>query len=286
MHEIRWEERLYFGVITLAALFVSWLGFFQPARMDESFTWASLPPLHARFVGALYLFGGVYLLGCTVARYLAQVRPAPVAVVLFTSLLLLVTVLNPDAFDYDLGPVQVWTASYVVYPLLGLVVIARMRGRRGSVPGGPAMPAWGRTLLLAQAAVFGVVGALLLVARETMVDVWPWPIDVGLAQFYGGPFLAYAFVSWSYGRSRTLVEAAPALAGMLAFTAATVVASVVHDELFSAGEPEDWVWFGVFGGLSLALLVLVVRPLAAARGARSSRSARPVGARAGGTASS
>ena len=67
MHELRWWERLYFGVITVAALFVTWLGFSAPARMDESFTWALLPPLHAGFVGALYLFGGVYLLLCATA---------------------------------------------------------------------------------------------------------------------------------------------------------------------------------------------------------------------------
>ena len=140
MSELTWWERLYFAVITLAALFVAWLGFFKPARMDESFTWVQLPPLHARFVGALYLFGGVYLLACTVARYLAQVRPAPPAIVLFTALLLLVTLMNPEAFDYDLGPVQVWTGSYVVYPLLGLVVLALMRRRPGAVPPEPRIP--------------------------------------------------------------------------------------------------------------------------------------------------
>jgi hypothetical protein len=255
--EIRWWERAYFGVITVAALFVTWLGFFNPARMDESFTWAVLPPLHARFVGALYLFGGVYLLGCTVARYLAQVRPAPFAVVLFTSLLLLVTLLNPDAFDYNLGPVKVWTGSYVVYPLLGLVVIALMWRRPGVDPPGPSLPAWGRWALLAQAAAFGVTGLLLLVARDTMVDVWPWPIDVGLAQFYGGPFIALAWCALAYARERTLLAVLPIVAGTLAFSVATLVVSLVHVELFSAGDLASWVWFGGFGALTVALAALL-----------------------------
>jgi hypothetical protein len=262
--EIRWWERAYFGVITVAALFVSWLGFFKPARMDESFTWAVLPPLHARFVAALYLFGGVYLLGCTVARYLAQVRPAPLAVVLFTSLLLLITLLNPDAFDYDLGPVKVWTGSYVVYPLLGLVVIALMGGRPGVEPPGRVLPAWGRWVLLAQAAAFGVSGLLLLVARDTMVDAWPWPIDVGLAQFYGGPFVALAWCAVAYSRQRSLSAVLPIVAGTLAFTVATLVVSLVHLELFSGDDLSAWVWFGGFGALTVALaaMVLGARPQA------------------------
>ena len=263
MREVTWWERLYFAVITVAALFVSWLGFFAPGRMDESFTWASLPPLHARFVGSLYLFGGVYLLACTVARYLAQVRPAPVAVVLFTSLLLLITLLNPDAFDYDLGPVQIWTGSYLVYPLLGLLVLAGMHGRRGAKPSGPPLPAWAGRVLLLQAVVFGVAGLALLVARDTMVELWPWPITPGLAQFYGGPFIAYAWCSWAYSRSATWTEAGTVVPGMLAFTAATLVSSLIHDELFSAGDVEDWAWFGTFGLLTVVLAAMTVRALPA-----------------------
>ncbi len=61
---IRGFERAYLGTITVAALFVAYLGFVAPKRMDKSFTWAALPPLHARFVASLYLFGTVYLGAC------------------------------------------------------------------------------------------------------------------------------------------------------------------------------------------------------------------------------
>ncbi|MDQ1520489.1 MAG: hypothetical protein QOI55_1562, partial [Actinomycetota bacterium] len=164
--EIALRERVYFAVIAAAALFVTWLGFFKPAQMDESFTWAVLPPLHAGFVGALYLFGGVYMLGCLRARFLAQVRPAVPAVVLFTGLLLLVTLLNPDAFDYGLTPPKVWTLSYIVYPLLGIGLFLNLRRRPAATPPGPPFPRWARDALVAQAVLFGVAGILLLVARD------------------------------------------------------------------------------------------------------------------------
>ncbi len=43
-------------MICAAALFVAYLGIFVPERLDRSFTWAVLPPLHARFVGVLFSF--------------------------------------------------------------------------------------------------------------------------------------------------------------------------------------------------------------------------------------
>jgi hypothetical protein len=80
MREIPVAMRVFFVVICAAALFVSYLGFFQPERMDRSFTWVVLPPLHARFVGVAYLFGGVFMIGCLLARYRSQVWPALPAV--------------------------------------------------------------------------------------------------------------------------------------------------------------------------------------------------------------
>ncbi|MGZ8763419.1 MAG: hypothetical protein ACXW2Y_08860 [Acidimicrobiia bacterium] len=247
-------ERIYFGVIALAALFVAYLGFFEPAEMDADFTWAFLPPLHARFVASLYLFGGVYMAGCLFARYRAQVQPGPIAVVIFTSLLLLITLLNPKAFDYDLAPPWVWTMSYVIYPILGIILAWFTRGP-ASTPG-VALPRWAQTFLVVQAVVFAIAGVALLTAPGMMVDLWPWPITKGLAQFYGGPFVAYAYCSWAYSRRETWTEVKTIVPAMFAFTFATVVVSLVHRELFSASDLSTWVWFAVFGGATVVLMAM------------------------------
>jgi hypothetical protein len=96
--------------------------------MDRSFTWALLPPLHARFVGASYLFGRIFAIGCLLARYRSQVSPALPAIGIVTSLLLLVTPLNLEAFDFDLGPVWVWTVSSIVYPVAAFALAWHYRG--------------------------------------------------------------------------------------------------------------------------------------------------------------
>ena len=258
MREITWPERALFAVICVAALFVAYLGLFRPERMDESFTWALLPPLHARFVGVAYLFGGVFMIGCLLARCRSAVAPALPAIGIFTSLLLLVTLLNLEAFDYDLGPPWVWTVSYVVYPVLAFALAWLCRDTGPPVPG-TGLDGWARTFLLVQAGVFGVLGLGLLVAREVLVDLWPWPISNGVAQFYGGPFLAYAYCSWAYARKQTWTEVAPVVPAMLVFTAGTFVVSLIHDELFSAGDVADWVWFAGFAAAAAVLAAMTVR---------------------------
>ena len=112
---------------------------------------------------------------------------------------------------------------------------------------------------MVQAGVFALLGVLLLVARDAMVDVWPWPITAGLAQFYGGPFLAYAFCSWRYSRRRTWAELAAIVPAMFVFTAGTVVVSLVHGELFSTSDLATWVWFMGFGVAAMASLVMSAR---------------------------
>lgn len=198
-----------------------------------------------------------------VARFRSQITPGPPAVLIFTTLLLIVTLLNLEAFDFDLVPVWVWTGSYVVYPLLGVALILWTRGRTGPPSPGPSLTIAARRVLQVQAGFYGVIGVLLLVAREVMVDAWPWPISNGLAQFYSGPFLAIAWCCWRYSARATLVDAMPITIAMLTFTVATVAVSVRHHSLFSASEVATWVWFAWFGAGAVAAAWLLALLLTA-----------------------
>ena len=213
------------------------------------------------------------MVGCVLARRWAQVSPALPAIGIFTSLLLLVTLLNPDAFDFGLTPVWIWTLSYIVYPAIAFALAWTARGREPSAVSGPRLPSWAAGFLRVQAAVFAFLGLVLLFARDAMVDVWPWNISPGLAQFYGGPFLAYAFCSWQYSRRRAWAELAAIVPAMLAFTAGTIIVSLIHRALFSASDGATWLWFGSFGVCAAVLLVMTARALPAALADR--RVARP-----------
>ena len=261
--EVPAGQRAFFVLIAVAALFVAYLGLVTPAKMDRSFTWAVLPPLHAGFVGMLYLFGGVFMVGCALARRRSQVSGALLAIALFTSLLLLATALNSEAFDFDLSPVWVWTLSYTVYPAIALALLVRSRGTAAPAAAAPTLPSWARTFLRAQAGAFALVGVALLIVPATVVDAWPWPISAGLAQFYGGPFLAYAACSWHYAGKAAWADLAAIVPAMLVFCAGTIVVSLLHRDLFSGADVAAWVWFGGFGAAAVVLLVMSARSLAA-----------------------
>ncbi len=262
-------HRFFAGVIAVAAAFVTWLGFFSPETLDEKFTWAVLPPLHARFVGALYLFGAVYVLGAAVSRHRARWWPAMTGIAIFTGSMIVLTAFNRDAFDMDLGGVRAWVASYVVYPPVAAAIAVWIGWRRSGPPSGPTPVApWMRTSLTTLAVVFGAVGVALLVARDAMADVWPWPVTIGVAQFYGGPFITLAWICGAHGRSAHAAEDLTYVnAGLLSFATSTLVFSVHHRALFDGGDPVSWLWFAwlvaiaVTAGAHLMATVLARRPV-------------------------
>jgi hypothetical protein len=246
-------ERLFYGVICLAAIFVALLGYLAPARMDAAFTWAELPPLHARFVATLYLFGAVFLFTALLARRARSVRPVMGGIAIFTGVLFLVTVRNLEAFDFSLVPVWVWTVSYVVYPLIALAFLWARRGRREPEHIEVTTTAWVRVVLLAHALVFGVLGVLMFVVPDVMVDAWPWPVTSGVVQAYSSPFLTVAFCAGAYADRRVWPDVAVLLPALFVLETGTLAVSFAYTELFPSDAIATWVWFGGFllGALSV-----------------------------------
>jgi hypothetical protein len=251
-------HRLFSGVIALAAAFIAWMGLGYPRQIDERFTWANLPPLHARFVGTLYLFGAVYTLGGALSRHRRTVAPTMLGIALFTGAMGALTALNAEAFDWSLFPVRVWVVSYVAYPIISALIFLRYVRRDGAVVPGPAMPGWARRGLGAQAAAFVAVGVIGLVTRGALVSMWPWKVDRPLAQMYGGVFLALGVVTALHARGRALREAVWLGAASVALAVAALWASWRHRALFGAGDLRTWVWCAALtavGALGAAVCV-------------------------------
>ena len=278
MQPIPRHQRIFYGVILVAAAVVAVGGLLAPGVLADVFSWFVLPPLHARFLGAIYLFGAVFMLCCILARTQAEVRSALPLVAIFTGTLFLVSILNLRAFDFSRTSVLVWFASYVVYPVLALVLFARLvltsrepAGGPGSVaadapaPRGDALPEWARAFLLVQGIVVTVLAAALFLMPVIVAASWPWAVDPFLARAYSGPLLAYGIGSLVASRNRTWVEVWTIVPGMLAFTVATLIASALHPNLFSATDAIDIVWFASFGIATAVLAVMTVRAIPHAR---------------------
>ena len=255
-------QRIFFAVICAAALLVAILGLFNPTYLASIFTWLVLPPLHARFVGAIYAFGAVFMAGCLAARYQAEVRWAVQLIGIWTGMLFIISLLNLSAFDLSRLPVQIWFASYIIYPIIALWMTLRSSPMRevGDLPGlelaGPA-----RGFLLIQGILFSLLAILLFFAPAFMTTLWPWKVTPVLAQMYAGPLLSYGLGSLLFARQKKWLGVRAILPGMLIFTVTTALISFVHIGLFSFNETADLLWFGWFIFASLILGFLTFRAL-------------------------
>jgi hypothetical protein len=237
-------------------------GLFNPAYLASIFTWVELPPLHARFVGAIYAFGAVFMAGCLVGRYQAEVRWAVQLIGIWTGMLFIISLLNLNAFEFSLLPVQIWFASYIIYPMASFWMTVQQPHlmKAGDLPGAE-LASWARGFLFLQGIFFSLLALLLFFAPDFMATVWPWRVSPVLAQMYAGPLLSYGLGSWLFSRQDKWLGVRSILPGMLVFTVTTVIVSWLHISLFSFNEVPDLLWFGWFIVSSLMLAVLSVRAI-------------------------
>jgi hypothetical protein len=255
-------QKIFFAVICAAALLVAVLGLFNPAYLASIFTWLTLPPLHARFVGAIYLFGAVFMAGCLLARQQAEVRWGVQLIGIWTGMLFIISLLNLSAFDFGLLPVQIWFASYIIYPLISIWMTIRQPNlmQAASLPA-PALDGWAKGFLLAQGLVLSLLAIALFLAPAPMSALWPWKVTPLLAQMYAGPLLSYGLGSFLFSKQTEWLGVRSIVPAMLAFTLTTVIVSFIHVGLFSFSEIADLLWFAWFILSSLFLSAMTLRAL-------------------------
>ena len=257
MTEITRNERLYFAAVGVLALWVGFWGYVVPSEVERAIPFL-VPPLHARFLGAVYLSGLTIMVGALLARSWQEIRHVPILTALWTGGLCVISLFYLDRFDFGAPQPWVWFAAYVIYPLIALGLAWRHRHAGTGAEALAVLPAWARRYLQGQGVVLSALALGLLFAPGLLADVWPWPIDQLLAQIYSAPLLAYGVGSLLLARQRTLLEVRVVVAGMLVFTAGVLLASIIHRSLFSAGDVEDVLWFGLLVVANAMLGLLLV----------------------------
>jgi hypothetical protein len=254
----RGQKLLYGAVFVLAAWVGAW-GFFAPAQVEWALPWP-VPPLHARFLGAMYFSGATFMVGALLARHWSSIRVVVPMISLWTGTLFVVSLFYLPTFDFGRPQAWIWFAAYVVFPIAAAWIAWRMRSNadRG---GGPSLPAGLRAYLTLQGAAVTLLAAGLLLFPGTAVRLWPWAISPLLTQMYGAPFLSYGLGSLYAARQSTRSEVLLFLVGTLVFAVGVLVASVLHLSLFAPASPSARVWFGGFGLAALALAAWSLPPL-------------------------
>lgn len=169
-----------------------------PERTADWFSWTIDVPMTAVFLGASYWSAVVLEVAGARAAGWGSARLTVWAVLVFTALTLVVTLVHLDAFHLGAEhPASArlvtwgWLAIYGGVPVLmvlGLVAQARV-GATGS-QGVRRLPPALRWLLAGLALALLATGAALLVAPEQARDVWSWPLT---------PLTARAVGAWLVG---------------------------------------------------------------------------------------
>ena len=235
-HPNPWWLRAIFGVVAAQALELV-IVFFQPEFVRLLVPWPATP-LNARFIASLYTALGIGVLLCAFARTVGEVRVILLGIGIATGALLLLTL--PRLGELPQFPLF-WIVFYVIDPLLVAYSVWRLRGA-AAIPRGSNPQA---SLWIANAAVLGLIGALLLLLPYQAIALWPWALSEPLARIYSVFFLTLAICSWMCAR-----ETSWAHTRLFALTLALLVALVLAVSLYhldrfkpNAATP---IWFALF----------------------------------------
>ena len=134
----RYQRILFASVFIFAGWVAAW-GWFQPGAIGRALP-ISAPPLHARFLGAMYLSGCCFMLLALMARAWREIVVAVAILAVWTGMLGLVSILNVAAFDWSRDPTWFWFVAYLGFPLLAAWVLWCQRGNDAEASGPPAPP--------------------------------------------------------------------------------------------------------------------------------------------------
>ena len=241
-------------------LFAVWVGFWGyviPAEVANALPW-SAPPLHARVIGSLYVSGTVFMFGSVFLRSKPAIDLSLAIATVWTGMLLLVSLLHWQAFDFSHTPVWFWFFAYIVFPITGGYLYVQ-GGAWGTVPGPGGLDLWARRYVEVQSAVCFALAAVLFLMPGAMTTLWPWKLTPLLAQVYSGPFLAYGAAGFLFARLPGWKDAMVASLGMLTFAAFVLVASLIHRPLFANGGIATIIWFLGFAIANVMLAAITWR---------------------------
>lgn len=237
-------------------------------RTDSYFAWTIANPLAAAFLGASYWASfSIEALAGRQAVW-ANARIAGPAVLVFTVLTLVATLLHlhqlhlGSEFAASTRAVTwAWIAIYALVPLLLLIVLAVQLRTPGSDPPRSApLPGWIYLLLAAQAVVLLGLGVALFAIPGQAAGLWPWKLTPLLSQATGAWLISLGVAAAHALLERDARRLRPAAVGYALVVVLQCVALARY--------PQRFEWTSAAGLLYLIFLaaMLVTSAVALSRG--------------------
>ena len=248
--------------LLFAAAVLVFLAGFQLFVLTEHtgtyFAWTIANPLAAAFLGASYWASlSIEALAGRQAAW-ANARIAVPAVLVFTALTLVATLLHLDKFHFGGGfaaRTQLvtwgWMAIYVLVPLLMLIILAVQARIPGMDPPRSApLPRWLLALLAVQGIILFGFGVALFAVPAHVMQLWPWRLTPLLAQATAAWLISLGVAAIHALFERDARRLRPAAIGYILLALLQVIALARYPQRFEWGSAPGIVYL-VFLGLIL-----------------------------------
>jgi hypothetical protein len=236
---------------------------------DRYFAWTVDPPLTAAALGGAYWASSVLELLASRRRTWGQARIAVPAVMVFTTLTLVTTLLHIDRFH--LGSrfhvaTQVatwgWIGVYVLVPvLMGILLVFQCRAPGVEVPRRNSLPRWLRVILGLHAVVMFPLGLGLFLDPDATLTLWPWTLTPLTARAIGAWLLGLGFAAAHAAAENDWGRVAVATHSYVLLGVLQFAALIRYPKTVDWGRPATWVYVlflvsfllvGVYGWITVS----------------------------------
>ena len=250
------------GSVEWLVLGVTGFGLFLlPTVASTQWPW-QVRPFNTFFLAAVYIssFAAV-----TVLLWGGRWAPARLGLwmlVFFTTLVLIISLVYLDRFDFHKWATWAWFFLYIIIPLNSVYNLYLFRHLHPANP--TPLPSLLKWYLLVQAAALGLYTVALLLAPVASTAFWPWHIDEFHGRMYSAIFLTGAVGAYVVWRSAAAVEllllgVTQGILGLFAILG--VIIANASEQTVDWTQPGIWVWIGLFAVLMLTGIVMVVLAL-------------------------
>lgn len=189
---IWWPLRVWMGVEVLFGLASIFTIFLWPQDTATNFAWPITPAVMAATLGSFYLASAIIFILPLFARSWESVRAMIIPTAIFSTMMLLATVLHWAKFSTGTNAFNVWLASYVLPPPIFGALYWWHQRRAVSVARERRQPVaeWIRRVLIVNGLIVAGLALVLFAAPALLAAVGPWTIT---------PLAGRALCGWLIG---------------------------------------------------------------------------------------
>jgi len=196
-------------VLMLAVLVL----YFMPHETERLWAWTIRPAMTPLLMGAGYAAGAYFFVRAATTKSWRTISLGFLPITVFTSLLLLATVLHWENFNHGHVAFYSWTFLYAVTPaLVPALWFLNRKKDPGREPYELLLSMSARAVLAAAGATIAAIAMLLFVAPDSATGLWPWQLSELTARtvsaylaLTGGSLLMMAW-DGRWQASKTLLE--------------------------------------------------------------------------------